>query len=276
MQSIQSQGVAIPRLGFGTFRLPGISSQPVIESALELGYRHIDTAAMYENEDAVGAAIAASGVSRNDIFVTTKVWHDQLAPGAIRNAFDTSLGKLKLDYVDLYMVHWPSRDMDIAAVMEALVALREDGRTRAIGVCNFNLPMIRKAVDEIGAPIATLQIEYHPFLDQSEMLTYLRRKNIPLTAHAPLAQGRAAADKTLLAIGDKYGVTAAQVAIAWLLDHEGIIAIPKAQRAQSQQSNLDALNIKLDDDDRRAIAALPKDQRYVQPPFAPDWTAKSL
>ena len=189
MQSIQSQGVAIPRLGFGTFRLPGISSQPVIESALELGYRHIDTAAMYENEDAVGAAIAASGVSRNDIFVTTKVWHDQLAPGAIRNAFDTSLGKLKLDYVDLYMVHWPSRDMDIAAVMEALVALREDGRTRAIGVCNFNLPMIRKAVDEIGAPIATLQIEYHPFLDQSEMLTYLRRKNIPLTAHAPLAQG---------------------------------------------------------------------------------------
>ena len=200
MQSIQSQGVAIPRLGFGTFRLPGISSQPVIESALELGYRHIDTAAMYENEDAVGAAIAASGVSRNDIFVTTKVWHDQLAPGAIRNAFDTSLGKLKLDYVDLYMVHWPSRDMDIAAVMEALVALREDGRTRAIGVCNFNLPMIRKAVDEIGAPIATLQIEYHPFLDQSEMLTYLRRKNIPLTAHAPLAQGRAAADKTLLAI----------------------------------------------------------------------------
>ena len=181
MQSIQSQGVAIPRLGFGTFRLPGISSQPVIESALELGYRHIDTAAMYENEDAVGAAIAASGVSRNDIFVTTKVWHDQLAPGAIRNAFDTSLGKLKLDYVDLYMVHWPSRDMDIAAVMEALVALREDGRTRAIGVCNFNLPMIRKAVDEIGAPIATLQIEYHPFLDQSEMLTYLRRK----TSHSP-------------------------------------------------------------------------------------------
>jgi 2,5-diketo-D-gluconate reductase B len=276
MQSIQSQGVAIPRLGFGTFRMPGSSSQPVVESALELGYRHIDTAAMYENEDAVGAAIAASGVSRNDLFVTTKVWHDQLAPGAIRNAFDTSLGKLKLDYVDLYMVHWPSRDMDIAAVMEALVALREDGRTTAIGVCNFNLPMIRKAVEEIGAPIAALQIEYHPFLDQSEMLAYLRGKNIPLTAYAPLAQGRAAADETLRAIGDKYGVTAAQVAIAWLLDQEGVIAIPKAQRAQSQQSNLDALNVKFDDDDRRAIAALPKDQRFVQPPFAPDWTAKSL
>jgi 2,5-diketo-D-gluconate reductase B len=157
-----------------------------------------------------------------------------------------------------------------------LIALREEGRTKAIGVCNFNMPMLRKAVDEIGAPIAALQIEYHPFLDQSEMLTYLRGKNIPLTAYAPLAQGRAAKDDTLRAIGDKYGATAAQVAIAWLLDQDGVIAIPKAQRLESQQSNLDALNFKLDDDDRRAIAALPKGLRYVQPPFAPDWTAKSI
>jgi 2,5-diketo-D-gluconate reductase B len=173
MQTIQTQGVAIPRLGFGTFRMPSSGSQPVVESALELGYRHIDTAAMYENEAAVGAAIAASDVLRNNLFVTTKVWHDQLVPDAIRKAFDIGLRKLKVDYVDLYMVHWPSRDMDIAAVMETLIALREEGRTRAIGVCNFNMPMIRKAVDEIGAPVAALQIEYHPFLHQSEMLAYL-------------------------------------------------------------------------------------------------------
>jgi 2,5-diketo-D-gluconate reductase B len=276
MQSIQTQGVAIPRLGFGTFRMPGSGSQPVVESALALGYRHIDTAAMYENEDAVGAAIAAAQVPRNELFVTTKVWHDQLAPAAIRKAFDTSLRKLKLDYVDLYMVHWPSRDMDIAAVMEALTALREEGRTKAIGVCNFNMPMMRTAVDEIGAPVAALQIEYHPFLDQSAMLAYLRGKKIPLTAYAPLAQGRAATDETLRAIGEKHGVSAAQIAIAWLLDQDGVIAIPKARRPQSQQSNLDALSVKIDDDDRRAIAALPKNQRYVQPPFAPDWSAKSL
>jgi 2,5-diketo-D-gluconate reductase B len=276
MQSFQTQGVAIPRLGFGTFRMSGNGSQPVVERALELGYRHIDTAAMYENEDAVGAAIRASAVSRGELFVTTKVWHDQLAPSAIRRAFDISLGKLKLDYVDLYMVHWPSPDMDMAAVMEMLIALREEGLTKAIGVCNFNMPMLQKAVDQIGAPIAALQIEYHPFLDQSEMLTYLRGKNIPLTAHAPLAQGRAAKDETLRAVGDKYGATAAQVAIAWLLDQDGVIAIPKAQRLDSQQSNLDALNLRLDDDDRRAIAALPKNLRYVQPPFAPDWTAKSI
>jgi 2,5-diketo-D-gluconate reductase B len=276
MQSFQTQGVAIPRLGFGTFRMSGNGSQPVVERVLELGYRHIDTAAMYENEDAVGAAIRASAVSRGELFVTTKVWHDQLAPSAIRRAFDISLGKLKLDYVDLYMVHWPSPDMDMAAVMEMLIALREEGLTKAIGVCNFNMPMLQKAVDQIGAPIAALQIEYHPFLDQSEMLTYLRGKNIPLTAYAPLAQGRAAKDETLRAVGDKYGATAAQVAIAWLLDQDGVIAIPKAQRLDSQQSNLDALNLRLDDDDRRAIAALPKNLRYVQPPFAPDWTAKSI
>jgi 2,5-diketo-D-gluconate reductase B len=276
MQSFQTQGVAIPRLGFGTFRMSGNGSEPVVERALELGYRHIDTAAMYENEDAVGAAIRASAVSRGELFVTTKVWHDQLAPSAIRRAFDISLGKLKLDYVDLYMVHWPSPDMDMAAVMEMLIALREEGLTKAIGVCNFNMPMLQKAVDQIGAPIAALQIEYHPFLDQSEMLTYLRGKNIPLTAYAPLAQGRATKDETLRAVGDKYGATAAQVAIAWLLDQDGVIAIPKAQRLDSQQSNLDALNLRLDDDDRRAIAALPKNLRYVQPPFAPDWTAKSI
>jgi 2,5-diketo-D-gluconate reductase B len=276
MQSIQTQGVAIPRLGFGTFRMPGDGSQPVVERALELGYRHIDTAAMYENEDAVGAAIRASAVSRGEIFVTTKAWHDQLAPSAIRRAFDISLGKLKLDYVDLYMVHWPSPDVDMAAVMEMLIALREEGLMKAIGICNFNMPMLRKAVDQIGAPIAALQIEYHPFLDQSEMLTYLRGKDIRLTAYAPLAQGRAAKDDTLRAIGDKYGATAAQVAIAWLLDQDGVIAIPKAQRLDSQQSNLGALNLKLDDDDRRAIAALPKNLRYVQPPFAPDWTAKAI
>ena len=170
MEKIETQGVAIPRLGFGTFRMPGGGCQPVVESALGLGFRHIDTAAMYENEDAVGAAIAASGVNRHELFVTTKVWHDQLGRGAVRKAFDASLSRLKLDYVDLYMVHWPSKDMNMAIVMETLTALRDEGRARAIGLCNFNLPMLRQAIDEIHAPVASLQVEYHPFLDQSAML----------------------------------------------------------------------------------------------------------
>jgi 2,5-diketo-D-gluconate reductase B len=273
VETITTQGVAMPRLGFGTFRMPGADAQPVVESAIALGYRHIDTAAMYDNETAVGAAIAASGVNRNELFITTKVWHDQLAPDALYRAFDTSLRKLGLDHVDLYMIHWPSRDMDMAATLEALMSLRERGLTRAIGVCNFNLPMIRRAVEEIGAPIASLQVEYHPFLSQAPMLAYLRGKGIPLTAYAPLAQGRAASDPTLAFLGHKHGCSAAQMAVAWLLDQEGVIVIPKAARPESQKANLDALGTQLDDEDRAAIAALPKDQRFVRPPFAPKWDA---
>ncbi|ANH75822.1 aldo/keto reductase family protein [Ralstonia insidiosa] len=270
---MKTQGVSIPRLGLGTFRVPNEDCQPVVESALTLGYRHIDTAAMYANEAAVGAAIAASGLPRDEIFVTTKVWHDQLAPQAVPQALEHSLAKLKLDYVDLYLVHWPAPGMDMAATMEAMMALRESGRVRAIGVCNFNLPMLKTAIDTIGAPLACVQVEYHPFLDQSALLAYLGGRGIPLTAYAPLAQGRVAEDATLQAIGRKHGASAAQVAIAWLMDQPNVMAIPKAQRRESQQANLDALNLRLDDADRAAIAALPKGLRYVQPAFAPDWDA---
>ena len=273
METITTQGVAMPRLGFGTVRMPGAAAQPVVESALALGYRHIDTAAMYENEAAVGAALAASGVARTELFVTTKVWHDQLAPDALHRAFDTSLRKLGLDHIDLYLVHWPSKDMDMASMLEALTSLRERGLTRAIGVCNFNLPMLRRAVEEIGAPIASVQAEYHPYLSQSALLGYLRRHGLPLTAYAPLAQGRAASDPALASIGRKHGVSAAQIAVAWLLDQPGVAVIPKAGRPESQKANLAALDIRLDDEDRAAIAALPKDQRFVRPPFAPAWDA---
>ena len=276
MDTIETQGITIPRLGFGTFRMPGGGCQPVVESALALGYRHIDTAAMYENENAVGAAIAASGIPREELFVATKVWRDQLEPDALRRAFDASLAKLKLDQVDLYLVHWPSKDMNMGAVMAALMTLHEEGRTRAIGVSNFNMPMMQQAVDDIGAPIAALQVEYHPFLDQSEMLAYVRERGIALTAYAPLAQGRVTQNEVLQRIGEKYGVSAAQVAIAWLLGQDGVVAIPKAQRPTSQQANLGALRIRLDDADRAAIASLPKNQRYVQPPFAPDWDARAV
>ena len=231
LHALKTQGVSIPRLGLGTFRVPNEDCQPVVESALALGYRHIDTAAMYANEAAVGAAIAASGLPRDEIFVTTKVWHDQLSPQAVPQALEQSLAKLKLDYADLYLVHWPAPGMDMAATMDAMVALRESGRVRAIGVCNFNLPMLKTAIDTIGAPLACVQVEYHPFLDQSALLAYLGDRGIPLTAYAPLAQGRVAEDATLQAIGRKHGASAAQVAIAWLMDQPNVIAIPKARHA---------------------------------------------
>ncbi|MBY3307682.1 aldo/keto reductase [Rhizobium laguerreae] len=273
MDAIETQGVTIPRLGLGTFRMPGVSAQPAVESALSLGYRHLDTAAMYENEAAVGTAIASSGIHRRELFVTTKVWHDQLAPEALQRSFAASLEKLKMDYVDLFLVHWPSADMDIAATLTAMARLREHGYARAIGVCNFNMPMIRRVAEEIQVPIAVHQIEYHPYLSQAPMLQYLRGKGIALTAYAPLAQGRAASDPVLQSIGRKHNVSSSQVAIAWLLGQEGVIAIPKAAKIESQTSNLSATAVNLDEEDLALIAALPKDQRYVNPPFACDWNA---
>lgn len=271
MANLHTQGIDLPRLGLGTYRMQGDNCRAAVESALGLGYRHIDTAEMYGNEDAVGAAIATSGVVRKDLHVTTKVWHENLAPDAIRRAFDASLKKLRLDHVDLYLVHWPSRTMDLAAVFETLEKLRADGKTRAIGVCNFNLALLRKTVDEIKAPIACNQIEYHVMLDQTAVRSYLAKKNIPVVAYAPLAQGRAASNETLMTIARKHGATAAQVALKWLLDQDGVAAIPKASRAESQQANIDALKLQLDDDDRGEIEALPKTQRFVNPPFAPAW-----
>jgi 2,5-diketo-D-gluconate reductase B len=268
MESIQTQGIRMPRLGLGTYRMQGDVCRAAVETALGLGYRHIDTAEMYGNEDAVGAALAASKIPRKEVHVTTKVWHENLAPDAIRKAFDTSLKKLRLDQVDLYLVHWPSKNMNLAAIFETFAKLKEEGRTRAYGVCNFNLALLKKVVEEIKAPIACNQIEYHVMLDQGAVKKYLDSKSIPITAYAPLAQGRAASNETLMAIGRKHNASAAQVALKWLLDQDGVMAIPKAKGAESQKANLDALKVTLDDDDRRAIAALPKNQRFVNPGFA--------
>jgi 2,5-diketo-D-gluconate reductase B len=271
MENLETQGIALPKLGLGTFRMQGDACRAAVESALGLGYRHIDTAEMYGNEEAIGAAIAAARVVRKDLHVTTKVWNENLAPDAIRRAFDASLKKLKLDHVDLYLVHWPAKNMDLPAMFETLLKLKEEGRTRAIGVANFNIALLKTVVEEIGAPIACNQIEYHVMLDQTPVRKYLRAKSIPLVAYCPLVQGRAASDATLTAIGRKHGASAAQVALNWLLDQDGVAAIPKASRSESQKANLDAQHVGLDDEDRQAIAALPKDKRCVNPGFAPAW-----
>jgi 2,5-diketo-D-gluconate reductase B len=271
MENLRIQGISMPKLGLGTFRLQGDACRAAVESALGLGYRHIDTAEMYGNEEAIGAAIAASRVARSDLHVTTKVWHENLAPDAIRKAFDASLKKLRLDHVDLYLVHWPSRSMKLPAVFETLMKLKEEGRTRAIGVANFTTVLLKTVVEEIKAPIACNQVEYHVMLDQTKLTKYLAAKSIPLVAYCPLAQGRVASDQVLTKIGKKHDASAAQVALKWLLDQNGVAAIPKASRAESQMANLDALKVTLDDDDRKAIAALPKNVRCVSPGFGPDW-----
>ena len=271
MENLQTQGIGLPRLGLGTFRMQGDECRVSVERAIGLGYRHIDTAEMYGNEEAVGAAVASSGIARKDIHITTKVWHENLAPDAIRRAFDASLKKLRTDHIDLYLVHWPSKGMDLPSMFETLIKLKQEGRTRAIGVANFTVALLKQVIDEIAAPIACNQIEYHVMLDQTPVRQYLASRSIPLVAYCPLAQGKAASDETLTAIGRKHGASAAQVALKWLLDQEGVAVIPKASRAESQKANLDALQLALDDADRKAIAALPKNKRLVNPGFAPAW-----
>ena len=169
MEQLQTQGISLPRLGLGTYRMQGDVCRAAVESALALGYRHIDTAEMYGNEEAIGAAIAASKVARKDLHITTKVWNENLAPDAMRRAFDASLKKLRLDQIDLYLVHWPAPNMNLPAMFETLMKLKQEGRTRAIGVANFNVALLKKVVEEIKAPIACNQVEYHVMLDQTEL-----------------------------------------------------------------------------------------------------------
>ncbi len=273
MDTIILRGLAMPKLGLGTWRMKGAECQEAVERALSLGYRHIDTAQMYGNEEAVGAALAATAVPRADIHLTTKVWWENLAPEAMRRSLAESLEKLLTPYVDLFLIHWPAPGMDLPAALEQMMRFQQEGRVRAIGVSNFPVALLRQAVEEVKAPIACNQVEYHVLRDQSAVRAYLARHGIALTAYCPLAQGRLAEHESLAAIARKHAATPAQVALKWLLDQDGVAAIPKASRAESQRANLEALRLVLDDSDRAAIAALPKDQRFVNPGFAPAWDA---
>lgn len=269
---LETSRISIPKLGLGTFKLVGPEGQAAVETALSLGYRHVDTAWRYDNEAEVGAAFAASGVNRNDIFLTSKVWWDSLAPMKLRASLEGSLSRLKTDYLDLFLVHWPAPEMNLPAIAAAMELAKQDGLIRRWGVSNFT-PSLMRQLEDIGAEPAALQVEYHCMLSQAALLDWCRPRGIALTAYAPLGQGALANQPVLEGIAAKYGATALQVALAWLLQQDGVMAIPKAGRRESQQANLDAIPLieKLTADDIAAIDALPKDQRRVRPDFAPDW-----
>jgi 2,5-diketo-D-gluconate reductase B len=271
MDMITTRGLRMPKLGLGTWRLKDEAAREAVERALSLGYRHIDTAEMYGNETEVGAAIAGARLPRDDIHLTTKVWWEHLTPDGITAALEASLKRLQTDHVDLYLIHWPSPDMDLPAALMTLVRLQEQGLTRAIGVSNFPVALLKRAVEEIGAPIAVNQVEYHVLLGQGPVLDYARAHDVAVTAYCPIAQGKLADHEELGVIARKHGVTPPQVALKWLLDQPGVAAIPKAARRESQIANLEAMKLELDDSDRAAIAMLPKTQRMVNPGFAPVW-----
>lgn len=264
-------GLALPAIGLGTWPMTGSECTQAVRQALELGYRHIDTATAYDNEAAVGQALRESDVPREQIHLTTKVWWDRLTPKAMRQSLEDSLRALGTEQVDLFHIHWPSQDWDLARSIETLVALRDEGKARSIGVANFPLGLLRQVVETLGAPLSAIQVEYHVLLGQQPLLDYARRHDLLLTAYTPLARGQAAAQPVIQAIARKHGVLPSQVALKWLLDQDGVAVIPKAGSRENQLANLAASNVQLDDEDRAAIAGLPKVQRVVSPAFAPDW-----
>ncbi|MEN0105019.1 MAG: aldo/keto reductase [Pseudomonas sp.] len=267
-------GLHLPKLGLGTWRMLGDDCTRTVEQALDLGYRHLDTATAYDNEAAVGKALANTAIPREQIHVTTKVWWNQLAPQAMRQSLDASRKALGDDCLDLFLIHWPgntSEGWNLERSLDTLVALRDEGKARQIGVANFNVALLQRAVVELGAPLSVVQVEYHVLLNQQPLLDFARQHGLALTAYTPLARGQGADTETIKRIAHKHGVLPSQIALGWVLEQEGVAAIPKSNSVVNQQANLDALKVRLDDEDRAAIAALPKNVRIVNPAFAPKW-----
>jgi 2,5-diketo-D-gluconate reductase B len=275
----ESPLLRMPRLGLGTWPMLGTECQASVETALGLGYRHIDTAERYGNEAPVGAAIRAAGLPRDEVFLTTKIWHvieQQTATQdlpSFRAAFDRGLERLGLDYVDLLMVHWPSPRMDLPMVLDGLAALRASGLARAVGVANFPAGLLAQALARDVVPLAAVQVEHHVYLAQDRLLALTRPRGMALVSYAPVVKGKVLEDPVIRRIAQKHGATPGQVALAWLLAIPGVAAIPKAAGAARQAENFAACDLVLDAEDMTALAGLPKDGRTVNPPFAPDWAA---
>lgn len=270
MPLIETKHLRMPRIGLGTWPMKGAECRDAVHSALALGYRHIDTAEMYGNEDAVGAGIAASGVPRDKIFLTTKVWYDKPKGPAIREAFTASLARLATPYVDLLLIHWPSAELDLPDALATLASLRAEGKARAIGVSNFPPQLLRRAIAQ-NVGLACLQVECHALLDQSVLRDLCVAHDMALVAYSPLGKGQALDHPVVHRIAAAHGATPAQVALAWLLAQPNLAMVPKAASPARQAENLAALTLRLSAEDRAALAALPKDQRFVDPSFAPDW-----
>jgi len=263
--------MTIPALGLGTWPMRGAECEAAVESALGLGYRHIDTAEMYGNEEAVGAALNASAVPRGEIFLTTKIWQDKPDGASFRAAFGQSLKRLRQPYVDLLLIHWPSPELNLASVLTALADIHAEGLARAVGVSNFPSALLKQALALDIAPIACLQVEQHAMLSQQKLLDITQPAGIVLTSYTPLGKGEVLKHPVLMDIAARHDATPAQVALAWLLAKPLVAAVPKAASAARQAENLGAAAIRLSTQELAAIAALPKDRRFVNPAFAPEW-----
>lgn len=270
MFTIKANGAEIPVLGLGTWRLRGDSCTSLVSEALRLGYRHLDTAQSYENEQDVGLGLKRSGVPRSEVFLTTKIPSSRFRKGELQSAVEESIAALGTE-PDLVLLHWPTPDVPLKETLEALADARSRGLTRHIGLSNFTIPLIEEAVRLSPAPIITNQVEHHLFLDQSRLLEACRKHGIALTAYSPIAKGRLGDPPVLRAIAAAHGKTAAQVALRWLVQRE-VIAIPRSSRPERLAENLAVFDFTLSDDEIQALSGLARaDGRLTDPNWAPDW-----
>jgi diketogulonate reductase-like aldo/keto reductase len=257
MDVVEANGARIPAVGLGTWDLRGRTCARIVEQALRLGYRQIDTAEMYDNEREVGEGVRASGVRRQDIFVTTKVWPSHLAPRELERAAKESLARLRLTELDLLLIHWPNPQIPLSETIPALCKMKAAGYTKHIGVSNFTPALIEEAVALATEPLVTNQIEWHPYLDQSAIRAACAAHGMAVTAYSPIAKGRAGNDKGLALIGMHYRKTAAQVCLRFLLQ-EGAIVIPRTSKLERLSENFDVFNFELNDDEMDEIRKMAK------------------
>lgn len=273
MHSVIAHGAEIPALGFGTFELDNDTARRMVRSALETGYRHIDTAQIYGNERGVGQGLHDSSIPRADIFLTTKVWVDRFSAAELAKSAEQSLQRLNTGYVDLLLLHWPNPDIPLAETLQAINAVQQNGLARHIGISNFTVALIEQAVDLSETALVTNQVEYHPLLNQDKVLECLRRHGMSLTAYSPLAQGEVFSNPVLQRIAEAHGKNPGQIALRWLVQQDGVIAIPRTSDEAHARDNFAISDFELSGEQMDAINRLTHTSlRTIDPAsLAPDW-----
>jgi 2,5-diketo-D-gluconate reductase B len=271
MQFVEANGARIPSIGLGTWELRGRTCARLVEQALKLGYRHIDTAQVYENEREVGEGLRASRVRRDELFVTTKVWTTHFAPNDLERSTKESLTKLRLSEIDLLLLHWPNPQVPLVETLGALAHVKKLGMVRHIGVSNFTVALIEEAIAACPEPLACDQVEFHPYLDQTKVREACARRGMAVVAYSPVAKGRVKGDAALARIGQAHGKTAAQVCLRWLVQ-QNVCAIPRTSKIERLSENIEIFDFALSDDEMVAISQMGSAKgRLTDFGFAPKW-----
>ena len=269
--TVGAGGARIPLVGLGTWDLRGKTCVRMVDEAMRLGYRHIDTAAMYGNEEAVGEGLRASGVPRDEVFITTKVWSSDLRARDFERSARESIKKLKVPSVDLLLIHWPNPSIPLKETIGTLCRMKREGVARHVGVSNFTVALIEEAVGHSTEPLVNNQIECHPYLDQAKVIAASRKRGLSVTAYSPIARGRVKGDAALSKIGKAHGKTAAQVCLRYLVQH-GVIVIPRTSQSARLKENFDLFDFKLAAAEMKEIAGLAHPGgRIVEWGGTPDW-----